>query len=101
MRCVVMTWWCGWVAMSLRCFYPMLMPMARYRWPQRLCEQIAYPLQHDHQLSMVTASIGIVMVQAHLTAVEMLRHADIAMYEAKRWGKKSGQAVRCEYGSGV
>jgi diguanylate cyclase (GGDEF)-like protein len=58
---------------------------------QRLCEQIAYPLQHDHQLSLVTASIGIVMVQAHLTAVEMLRHADIAMYEAKRWGKNQAK----------
>lgn len=57
----------------------------------RLCEKIAYPLQHDHQLSLVTASIGIVMVAAHLTPVEMLRHADIAMYEAKRWGKNQAK----------
>jgi diguanylate cyclase (GGDEF)-like protein len=58
---------------------------------QRLCEKIAQPLAYEKTMSYVTASIGVVALGALSTPIELLRHADLAMYEAKRLGKN--QAV--------
>ena len=52
---------------------------------QRLCDSIAYPMlveEHSFELSM---GIGISLYPQHAaTPLELLKHADIAMYQAKR-----------------
>lgn len=54
----------------------------------RLLEALAMPYQLDGHLVRSSASIGAVICSAeHTSADEMLRDADIAMYEAKKRGK--------------
>lgn len=52
---------------------------------QRLCDSMAYPMlveEHSFELSM---GIGISLCPQHAaTPLELLKHADIAMYQAKR-----------------
>lgn len=57
----------------------------------QLCVNIAQPLPQADGIGNVTASIGVAPLYWDLTATELLRNADLAMYEAKRRGKN--QAV--------
>ncbi|MGH3743471.1 MAG: putative bifunctional diguanylate cyclase/phosphodiesterase [Mycobacteriales bacterium] len=54
---------------------------------ERIREQIAAPLKIDGREMRVTASIGIAYVSDELRAVDVMRHADTAMYGAKADGK--------------
>ncbi|HEY2770405.1 MAG TPA: EAL domain-containing protein [Solirubrobacteraceae bacterium] len=54
---------------------------------ERVQSSLAQPFNiDDHQL-FVTASIGISLSTPRMTAAELLRNADIAMYDAKRRGR--------------
>ncbi|MDP1876209.1 MAG: diguanylate cyclase, partial [Actinomycetota bacterium] len=55
---------------------------------QRLQARLAEPWQHDHQLFRPTMSIGIAMTgDSEVSADELLRRADLAMYRAKANGR--------------
>lgn len=54
---------------------------------QRMELALEVPVSFDGRLLTVSASTGIARVQAELTPEEVLRNADLAMYEAKRLGK--------------
>lgn len=52
---------------------------------QRLCHSIALPLMVDQYSFEVSVGIGISLYPQHATTpLELLKHADIAMYQAKR-----------------
>ena len=54
---------------------------------RRLCRAIETPLEHDGVMLGVGASIGIAVAPQHgRTVAALLRHADDAMYQAKRAG---------------
>ncbi len=53
----------------------------------RLVQSIGAPFDLGGRETTVTASAGIVLVGESVDAEELLRHADIAMYQAKRAGK--------------
>lgn len=54
----------------------------------RILEQIARPIQLENTLAQVTASIGVTLFpQDNVDAASLLKHADQAMYEAKKAGK--------------
>ena len=58
-------------------------------WNSNTCSR---PFELDRQAARVSASIGIAMFPEHgVTPAELLRRADVAMYEAKRSG--SGHAI--------
>ncbi|MDH0746843.1 EAL domain-containing protein [Pseudomonas sp. GD03842] len=57
---------------------------------QRLIESIESPIQVGEQEVFVSASIGIAMAPADASeATELLRYADIALYEAKSGGRNT------------
>ena len=57
---------------------------------QRLIESIESPIQIGEQEVFVSASIGIAMAPTDATdATELLRYADIALYEAKSGGRNT------------
>lgn len=57
---------------------------------QRLIESIERPIQVGEQEVFVSASIGIAMAPTDATeATELLRYADIALYEAKSGGRNT------------
>ncbi|MCM1983926.1 two-component system response regulator [Lyngbya confervoides] len=59
---------------------------------ERINQRLAIPFQIEGQLLFTTASIGIVMATPHYAcAEELLRDADIAMYQSKKRGKASWQ----------
>ncbi|WP_286237315.1 diguanylate cyclase domain-containing protein [Neptuniibacter halophilus] len=68
-----------------------------HRITQRLLEQIRQPMLINSEEVIPSASIG-VAVSSSLDADEMVRHADIAMYQAKQKGK--GGCVFYEEGMG-
>ncbi len=53
----------------------------------RLVAAMAAPYHIDNRVAVVTASAGIVMVDGTGDAEDVLRNADVAMYQAKRGGK--------------
>jgi diguanylate cyclase (GGDEF)-like protein len=57
------------------------------KFAQRMEQVLEVPASFDGHLLTVSASTGIAPVHADLTPEEMLRNADLAMYEAKRLGK--------------
>ncbi|HEX7354214.1 MAG TPA: EAL domain-containing protein [Mycobacteriales bacterium] len=54
---------------------------------ERMLDQIALPLKIDGSEVRVTASIGIAYVSDEQRAVDLMRHADTAMYRIKAAGK--------------
>ena len=54
---------------------------------QRMELALEVPVSFADRLLTISASTGIAQVQAELTPEEVLRNADLAMYEAKRLGK--------------
>jgi diguanylate cyclase (GGDEF)-like protein/PAS domain S-box-containing protein len=57
---------------------------------QRLLESIEQPIEVEQQQTFVSASIGIAMAPSDaLEASELLRYADIALYEAKAGGRST------------
>ncbi|HLU42146.1 MAG TPA: bifunctional diguanylate cyclase/phosphodiesterase [Microthrixaceae bacterium] len=58
----------------------------------RLVEAIAAPYLIDGHTTVVTTSVGLVGVDGSRSAEEVLRDADVAVYQAKRAGK--GRAVQ-------
>ncbi|HWI62698.1 MAG TPA: EAL domain-containing protein [Symbiobacteriaceae bacterium] len=54
---------------------------------RRILREFEYPFRLGEQEAFVTTSIGIVINQASRDPGELLRMADIAMYQAKRAGK--------------
>jgi len=55
---------------------------------ERILEHLAAPFDIDGQPVYTSASIGIAYAgDASITGAELIRHADVAMYEAKRKGK--------------
>ncbi|HET9691334.1 MAG TPA: EAL domain-containing protein [Acidimicrobiales bacterium] len=57
----------------------------------RVLEAVGVPFRHDHLSISIGASIGVAFSSEGSTAEELLRQADIAMYEAKESGK--GRAI--------
>ncbi|HEY5336183.1 MAG TPA: EAL domain-containing protein [Mycobacteriales bacterium] len=58
---------------------------------ERILQQIALPLKIDGSEVRVTASIGIAYVSDEKRAVDVMRHADTAMYRTKSAGKNGFQ----------
>ncbi|WP_374480437.1 diguanylate cyclase domain-containing protein [Zoogloea sp.] len=59
---------------------------------QKLCSALARPFEIDRHLINISASIGIALYPEHgLGSIELLKHADEAMYEAKRAGRNRVQ----------
>lgn len=59
---------------------------------QRIIECIAQPCKIGHQEFNISCSIGISLYPAHAQhAGELLRNADLALYEAKRLGRNNDQ----------
>jgi diguanylate cyclase (GGDEF)-like protein/PAS domain S-box-containing protein len=54
---------------------------------ERVQSSLAQPFSIDGHQLFVTASIGISLSTPRMTAAELLRNADIAMYDAKRRGR--------------
>jgi diguanylate cyclase (GGDEF)-like protein len=57
------------------------------KFAQRMEQVLAVPASFDGHVLTVSASTGIAPLHADLTPEEVLRNADLAMYEAKRLGK--------------
>jgi diguanylate cyclase (GGDEF)-like protein/PAS domain S-box-containing protein len=53
----------------------------------RILDEIARPFVISSQETMLSASIGIVTADGNVTAEELIRNADVAMYDAKESGK--------------
>jgi diguanylate cyclase (GGDEF)-like protein len=53
----------------------------------RICSEIAQPIELPSRELVVTASVGVARGAAGLTADELIRHADMAMYRAKERGR--------------
>jgi len=70
------------------------------RMAERLLEQLVAPIHFGKHLLNISGSIGIAQWNHGITGMELMRHADLAMYEAKRRGK-SCIAVYEEGMSGV
>jgi diguanylate cyclase (GGDEF)-like protein len=58
---------------------------------ERILHHVALPLKIDGREVRVTASIGIAYVSDEKRAVDVMRHADTAMYQAKSAGKNGLQ----------
>ena len=57
---------------------------------QRIIDSLSRPIKIDHYELTVTPSIGIAMYPDNGTTVsELMKHADIAMYEAKEGGRRT------------
>jgi diguanylate cyclase (GGDEF)-like protein len=55
---------------------------------ERIVEAVTLPVQLDGREVVVTASVGIVQAAApHASAVDLLRDADVALYQAKATGR--------------
>jgi len=54
---------------------------------ERLQSSLSEPFSIDEHQTVVTASIGVALSLPGLSAADLLRNADIAMYEAKRHGR--------------
>ena len=67
---------------------------------ERLLEQLVSPIHFGKHVLNISGSIGIAQWNHHITGMELMRHADLAMYEAKRRGK-SRVAIYEEGMSGV
>ncbi len=59
---------------------------------ERILERLTEPFQFEGRSMFVSASIGIALSSSGVTAEELLRNADTAMYRAKSNGK-----ARCEF----
>jgi diguanylate cyclase (GGDEF)-like protein len=53
----------------------------------RICREIARPVQLPNRELVVTASVGVARAAAGITADQLIRDADMAMYEAKERGR--------------
>ena len=66
----------------------------------RICRQLAMPLQVADRQLVVTASVGVARAVAGLGADQLLRDADVAMYQAKQRGRARtevfGNSMRVE-----
>lgn len=59
---------------------------------QRILDSIAQPCKINHQTLEVSCSIGVSLYPAHAqNASELLKNADLALYEAKRLGRNNAQ----------
>ena len=58
------------------------------RTAKRVLHSLAQPVRLGDTSSAVSASIGVAMTAPGASAENLLRHADLAMYEAKRAGKR-------------
>lgn len=64
---------------------------------QRLQDTVCQPFQQQHQALQVSASIGITFIRpAYQHASDVLRDADLAMYEVKKNGKGNHQIFSLE-----
>ena len=64
---------------------------------QRIASAFEEPFALDGQILQVTASVGISMAPEHgRSADELLRHADIALYEAKNLGRNRAVSFSAE-----
>lgn len=54
---------------------------------ERIMTALQTPIMIGQRPVIVTASTGIVLGEAHISAADMIRHADLAMYTAKDNGK--------------
>ncbi|HEY3363835.1 MAG TPA: EAL domain-containing protein [Symbiobacteriaceae bacterium] len=59
---------------------------------ERILSKLGQPFQIDNRSMVVTPSIGVVMSNQGSDGKELLRHADIAMYQAKLRGKARYEA---------
>lgn len=57
------------------------------RMAERLLAQLVSPIHFGKNLLNISGSIGIAQWNQGITGMELMRHADLAMYEAKRRGK--------------
>ncbi len=53
----------------------------------RICQEIALPIKVSSEGVVVTASVGVARAVDGITADELLRDADVAMYQAKERGR--------------
>jgi diguanylate cyclase (GGDEF)-like protein len=54
---------------------------------ERIVDAVALPIQLDDREIVITASVGIVQAAAQAAAVDLLRDADVALYQAKGAGR--------------
>jgi diguanylate cyclase (GGDEF)-like protein len=59
-----------------------------HKFAQRIQQALEVPTCYEGRMLTISASTGIAQVLADTTPAEVLRNADLAMYEAKRLGKK-------------
>ncbi|MDQ1363877.1 MAG: hypothetical protein QG652_1739, partial [Pseudomonadota bacterium] len=55
---------------------------------ERMLIALSLPASYEDRQLTISASVGIAQTQPDLAPAELLRNADLAMYEAKRLGKK-------------
>lgn len=63
---------------------------------ERLVGAVGAPYDLDGRTAVVTASAGIVLVDGSASAEQVLRNADVAMYQAKRAGKNRAEVFSPE-----
>jgi diguanylate cyclase (GGDEF)-like protein len=63
-------------------------PEQAVRFAERMMQALGKAASYDDRQLTISASIGIAQVRPDLGPDDMLRNADLAMYEAKRLGKK-------------
>jgi diguanylate cyclase (GGDEF)-like protein len=71
-------------------------PLAATEFAHRLLDAITEPYDYHGQSLSFRASVGLAVVDASVSKEDVLRNADLAMYEAKRRGK--GQVVLFDVG---
>ena len=87
--CVRATWWRAWAATNSRfCWRPCRTPRMGLRLSQRVLDSLTKPVSINGTQVVAGASIGITFSDlGYRTAEEVLRDADLAMYEAKAGGR--------------
>ncbi len=58
---------------------------------ERIVTVLQAPITLDGRVTYITSSVGVAVAAEMTSAEEMVRHADCAMYEAKRSGKNSAR----------